>query len=272
MAYSEKVIEHYENPRNVGTLRQGRSRASGTGLVGAPACGDVMKLQLKISDDGDHRGRQVQDLRLRLGHRLVVAGHRVGQGQDHRPGDGDQEHPDRRGAEPAAGEDPLLGAGRGRHQGAPSPTTRRSGRPRRARRKRDRRRDGGELRSSDGHRSHRQSGRRDQEGGRRSARRRPRGCASASAAAAAPGSRICSSGRTASRGPRTRSCRSRTARVRVFVDPKSFLYLDGSTLELRDVADGPRLQVREPERQGHLRLRRERPVLASAARSGKVRS
>ena len=51
MAYSNKVIEHYENPRNVGSLDPA-DPSVGTGLVGAPACGDVMKLQLKISDDG----------------------------------------------------------------------------------------------------------------------------------------------------------------------------------------------------------------------------
>ena len=51
MAYSEKVIEHYENPRNVGSFDKD-DPSVGTGLVGAPACGDVMKLQLKISDDG----------------------------------------------------------------------------------------------------------------------------------------------------------------------------------------------------------------------------
>ena len=51
MAYSEKVIEHYENPRNVGSFDK-NDPSVGTGLVGAPACGDVMKLQLKISDDG----------------------------------------------------------------------------------------------------------------------------------------------------------------------------------------------------------------------------
>ncbi|MBX7115358.1 MAG: Fe-S cluster assembly scaffold IscU [Myxococcaceae bacterium] len=51
MAYSEKVIEHYENPQNVGTLDKNDPNV-GTGLVGAPACGDVMRLQLKISDDG----------------------------------------------------------------------------------------------------------------------------------------------------------------------------------------------------------------------------
>jgi nitrogen fixation NifU-like protein len=49
MAYSEKVIEHYENPRNVGSLDKS-SDDVGTGLVGAPACGDVMKLQIKVED------------------------------------------------------------------------------------------------------------------------------------------------------------------------------------------------------------------------------
>ena len=51
MAYSEKVIEHYENPKNVGALDASDPEV-GTGLVGAPACGDVMKLQLKITDEG----------------------------------------------------------------------------------------------------------------------------------------------------------------------------------------------------------------------------
>ncbi len=51
MAYSDKVLEHYENPRNVGTLDK-NDPSVGTGLVGAPACGDVMRLQIKITDDG----------------------------------------------------------------------------------------------------------------------------------------------------------------------------------------------------------------------------
>ena len=51
MAYSEKVIDHYENPRNVGSLDKNDPSVA-TGMVGAPACGDVMKLQLKISDEG----------------------------------------------------------------------------------------------------------------------------------------------------------------------------------------------------------------------------
>jgi nitrogen fixation NifU-like protein len=51
MAYSDKVIEHYENPRNVGTLDK-EDPDVGTGLVGAPACGDVMRLQIRVNDDG----------------------------------------------------------------------------------------------------------------------------------------------------------------------------------------------------------------------------
>lgn len=51
MAYSEKVVDHYENPRNVGAFDKDDS-AVGTGLVGAPACGDVMKLQIKVGADG----------------------------------------------------------------------------------------------------------------------------------------------------------------------------------------------------------------------------
>ena len=51
MAYSDKVIDHYENPRNVGKL-DANAEDVGTAMVGAPACGDVMKLQLKINDDG----------------------------------------------------------------------------------------------------------------------------------------------------------------------------------------------------------------------------
>ncbi len=59
MAYSDKVLDHYSNPRNVGTLDK-NDPSVGTGVVGAPECGDVMKLQLKISDDG-----VVQDARFK---------------------------------------------------------------------------------------------------------------------------------------------------------------------------------------------------------------
>ncbi len=50
MAYSDKVLDHYENPRNVGSMDK-NDKGVGTGMVGAPACGDVMKLQIKIEDD-----------------------------------------------------------------------------------------------------------------------------------------------------------------------------------------------------------------------------
>lgn len=51
MAYSEKVIDHYENPRNVGNLDKNDTHV-GTGMVGAPACGDVMRLQIRVNDEG----------------------------------------------------------------------------------------------------------------------------------------------------------------------------------------------------------------------------
>ncbi|MEY3724604.1 MAG: hypothetical protein RLZZ365_539 [Pseudomonadota bacterium] len=51
MAYSDKVIDHYENPRNVGSFAKGDEQV-GTGMVGAPACGDVMKLQIRVNDHG----------------------------------------------------------------------------------------------------------------------------------------------------------------------------------------------------------------------------
>lgn len=59
MSYSNKLIEHYENPRNVGTLDK-EDASVGTGLVGAPACGDVMRLQIKVGDDG-----VIQDARFK---------------------------------------------------------------------------------------------------------------------------------------------------------------------------------------------------------------
>ena len=51
MAYSEKVLDHYENPRNVGSFEKGDKQV-GTGMVGAPACGDVMRLQIKVGNNG----------------------------------------------------------------------------------------------------------------------------------------------------------------------------------------------------------------------------
>ena len=59
MAYSDKVIDHYENPRNVGSFDKD-DEAVGTGMVGAPACGDVMKLQIKVGADG-----RIEDARFK---------------------------------------------------------------------------------------------------------------------------------------------------------------------------------------------------------------
>src|SRR3954469_3315833 len=59
MAYSDKVIDHYENPRNVGSFHKG-DESVGTGMVGAPACGDVMKLQIKVGADG-----RIEDARFK---------------------------------------------------------------------------------------------------------------------------------------------------------------------------------------------------------------
>ena len=90
----------------------------GTGLVGAPECGDVMKLQIKVNPETG----VIEDAKFKtFGCGSAIAssqpGHRVAQGQDGRRGGQDQEHRHREGAEAAAGEDPLLGAGRGRDQG-----------------------------------------------------------------------------------------------------------------------------------------------------------
>ena len=59
MAYSNKVLDHYENPRNVGSFEKG-DEAVGTGMVGAPACGDVMKLQIRVGEDG-----RIQDAKFK---------------------------------------------------------------------------------------------------------------------------------------------------------------------------------------------------------------
>uniref|UniRef100_A0A1I8F5C3 NifU_N domain-containing protein n=1 Tax=Macrostomum lignano TaxID=282301 RepID=A0A1I8F5C3_9PLAT len=75
----QNVLDHYErNRRNVGSLDKGQQARVGTGLVGAPACGDVMKLQIEVDDKMAH----FQDLRLRLRHRQQQQpSHRVGQGK-----------------------------------------------------------------------------------------------------------------------------------------------------------------------------------------------
>ena len=116
MAYSEKVLDHYENPRNVGTFAKDEAEDVGTGLVGAPACGDVMRLQIKVKD-----GR-IEDAKFKtFGCGSAIASSSLAtemiKGMTLDQAAADQEHPDRRGAQPPAGQDPLLGARRGRDQG-----------------------------------------------------------------------------------------------------------------------------------------------------------
>ena len=80
MAYSDKVIDHYENPRNVGTFDK-NDESVGTGMVGAPACGDVMRLQIKVNDEGIIEDAKFKTLRLRFCHRFFQPDYRVGQRQ-----------------------------------------------------------------------------------------------------------------------------------------------------------------------------------------------
>ena len=124
MAYSDKVIDHYENPRNVGSLDKDDPNV-GTGLVGAPACGDVMKLQIKVSDDG-----VIEDAKFKtFGCGSAIASSRSSPSGSRA----------RRSTRPMsiknteiakelapAGEDPLLGARRGRDQGGDRRLSRRS--------------------------------------------------------------------------------------------------------------------------------------------------
>ena len=117
MAYSDKVIDHYNNPRNVGSMDKSDPNV-GTGMVGAPECGDVMKLQVKVNPETGI----IEDAKFKtFGCGSAIAssslatewlrGKTVDEALD------DQEHRHRQRAEPAAGEDSLLGAGRGRDQG-----------------------------------------------------------------------------------------------------------------------------------------------------------
>jgi hypothetical protein len=117
MAYSDKVIDHYENPRNVGALDKDDEDV-GTGMVGAPACGDVMKLQIKV----DPPTGVIEDAKFKTygcGSAIASSARWSPNGsrarRSTRPGD--QEHRDRRRTGAAAGEDPLLHPGRGRDQG-----------------------------------------------------------------------------------------------------------------------------------------------------------
>ena len=120
MAYSDKVLDHYSNPRNVGSMDK-NSNEVGTGLVGAPECGDVMKLQIKVNPQTNIiEDAKFKTFRLRLRDRIVFPGHRMGEGQDGRRSAADQEHRDRERAGAASGEDSLFGAGGRRHPGGDS--------------------------------------------------------------------------------------------------------------------------------------------------------
>ena len=138
MAYSDKVLDHYTNPRNVGALDKASAEV-GTGLVGAPECGDVMKLQIKINPETN----VIEDAKFKTfgcGSAIAssslatewVKGKTVDQALQikntrHRPR-----------AVAAAGEDPLLGAGRGCHQGGDQRLEKEAGPQRRLQRQRHR--------------------------------------------------------------------------------------------------------------------------------------
>ena len=85
MAYSDKVLDHYNNPRNVGSLDKS-SDAVGTGMVGAPECGDVMKLQIKVNDANPELIEDAKFKTFGCGSAIAefVAGDRVAQGQNGR--------------------------------------------------------------------------------------------------------------------------------------------------------------------------------------------
>ena len=273
MAYSEKVIEHYENPRNVGTLDKSDPNVGHRALVGAPACGDVMRLQLRISDEG-----VIQDAKFKTfgcgsaiaSSSLVtewVKGKTVDEAtHDHQQGD-------RQGAVAPAGEDPLLGARRGRDQGAPSRTSRRSAPSVRRRRRPPRLDDRSSPERAppaapppclEDLRLLRGRGGADQDPARpaeHAGRGAPGGGARRWLLGAGLRHRV---GRGAERSG-TRSSR-RTA-IRVFVDPKSYLYLMGSELRVRGDPHGLRLQAGEPQREGRLRVRRELHGLGARGRA-----
>ena len=109
MAYSEKVVDHYENPRNVGSFDKSEA-GIGTGLVGAPACGDVMKLQIKVSPEG-----VIEDAKFKtFGCGSAIASSSLvtewvkGKTLDEAASIKNTE---------IASQDPLLGSGRRRYQG-----------------------------------------------------------------------------------------------------------------------------------------------------------
>ena len=114
MAYSDKVIDHYNNPRNVGTLDKSSTEV-GTGLVGAPECGDVMRLQIRVNPET----QVIEEAKFKtFGCGSAIASSSLAtewiKGRTVERCAGDQEHRHREGAFAAAGQDSLLGAGRRR--------------------------------------------------------------------------------------------------------------------------------------------------------------
>ena len=117
MAYSEKVVDHYENPRNVGSFEKG-DETVGTGMVGAPACGDVMKLQIKVNPVTG----VIEDARFKtygcgsaIASSSLVTEWVKGKTLDEAASIKKQRHCRRAGF--AAGQDSLLHSGGRRHQG-----------------------------------------------------------------------------------------------------------------------------------------------------------
>jgi hypothetical protein len=128
MAYSDKVLDHYENPRNVGSFAKDESGV-GTGMVGAPACGDVMKLQIKVGKDG-----LIEDAKFKTyGCGSAIASSSLVtewvKGKTLDQAIVDPQHRDRRGARAPAGQDPLLDPRRGRDQGGGRRLPQEAGRP-----------------------------------------------------------------------------------------------------------------------------------------------
>jgi nitrogen fixation NifU-like protein len=74
MAYSDKVIDHYQNPKNVGTLDKSKQNV-GTGLVGAPECGDVMRLQIEVDDNGLIKDAKFKTFGCGLCYRFFIFSH-----------------------------------------------------------------------------------------------------------------------------------------------------------------------------------------------------
>ena len=115
MAYSDKVLDHYTNPRNVGSIDKSSAEV-GTGLVGAPECGDVMKLQIKVNRETN----VIEDAKFKtFGCGSAIASSSLatewvkGKTVDEALAIKNTGHRERAGA--SSGEDPLLGVGRGRH-------------------------------------------------------------------------------------------------------------------------------------------------------------